>query len=1568
MNVRNLLAMLLAVLLGMVAAGSVGAQERNTRYCYKTCHKSLHEAEAELRSTAGSYGDLWKKEKTYEYMQSGDGIVLMIRYVVEDHEPEVLYRPGYSAGGNDAAQGICTALPDPYNQTKCANEAEAVNGMMAKLRGSSPICTYTDEGYYGDFGTPYVSVRDPYGYGIISFTSVLAGAESRGYRYTVWCPGWGEGSLPSPRVLSLAKIQHFDCPQGFVPKHADNPAYVPNGTPLDWPRLCRPTMPPQAIYVWDSTQTKSCAVNANPCFPATGDKLRVEPDFQFAGQEFTRYYHSLGQIQSAPELGVGWSHSYSDFLLSWRGDSRITEQGYLQTYSSGRGSQDSGDTLKKQPDGTFVLVEADGSTRRYDAQMRLVSVSAGIRQADIAVFYGESGRIDRIVDGTGRKLQFGYDQAKLTSITLPDGSQARYTYDSSGNLTNVVRPDGSSRAYLYGETALAPAGARHLLTGIIEDGSRYASFSYGANGKVTGSELHAGAARVDSIRITYNNDGSASSISSLGEVRQYAIGGNQYRAITQTVDSKGAVNSSFDSNGRLTSKTDALGNVTRLSYVDHTSGAVSQVATRTEESIGRISRVTRDANNRVVEQRTSQKISGGERLVTLNRQVHDVQGRLLFACQYDVTQPTDYVCGSQAVAPMNVRQSQNIYCTDTDVTASPALCPLAGLQLSERDPAGAITRFEYYAANDAGCDVSGDCRYRKGDLSAEVDPLGRRTTYLEYDANGRAVQVRGIDGLVVEQLYDASGRVLTETVKGDSAANDRIRLYEYSSTGKTTRVVQPDGIWIKMQYDGADRLVAVEDSVGNRVNYVLDAAGNQLREEVRDGSGALKTFIDRTFDTSGRMTTVAGAVGDVTQLRYDANDRLLESESPLGTLSRSAYDGGGRPTQKLEDAGGINAEMRYEYAANGQIARVFDPKGLQTSYAYDGFEQLEVQVSPDTGTTRFTYDIRGNTLTRTDSRGVMARYEYDVMGRRTAIRYADPAADVQYVYDQPSAQCAAAERAGMGRLASTIDGSGRADYCYNAMGDLVRRVQQVEGQALVLRYAYEPSGRLRSMTYPDGSIVDYAYDALGEVRSLAVTPVGGVRQILLQDTKVLPFGPEQSWTYGNGRSLNRSFDLDYRPLSISDGRDGLDLRFGFDSAGNITSMADRTPLDQGSTLDYDALGRLTAFKDAQTGVAIEQYSYDATGNRLSFANPAGAQQYSYASDSHRLMAVDGVARTYDAVGNTLSIGNEWQYAYDPANRLGTAVRAGSNQSIYRHNAAGQRVLQQVGAERTLYLHGEGGEWLGSYDASGAPSQQVVWLGSRPVGLIQAGKLLYVESDHLGTPRAVIDPPRDTAVWRWSLLGEAFGSGSPAEDPDQDGVPQVFHLRFPGQRADLSSGLNYNYFRDYDSGAGRYVTSDPIGLGGGINTYSYVESNPILQSDPLGLRGGRGGGGNAHQRAVWNGSIIRAIRNNSHSTPIYTNGLSPEAVATAENLAGVASGNDYTQYCAMAIRRADPLACTPEDVETQWLPYPPTVAEVKANGYQCIQVYYRSGPLPLAPPKPEWSDAIYEVLKAIRGRR
>jgi RHS repeat-associated protein len=99
------------------------------------------------------------------------------------------------------------------------------------------------------------------------------------------------------------------------------------------------------------------------------------------------------------------------------------------------------------------------------------------------------------------------------------------------------------------------------------------------------------------------------------------------------------------------------------------------------------------------------------------------------------------------------------------------------------------------------------------------------------------------------------------------------------------------------------------------------------------------------------------------------------------------------------------------------------------------------------------------------------------------------------------------------------------------------------------------------------------------------------------------------------------------------------------------------------------------------------------------------------------------------------------------------------------------------------------------------------------------------------------------VWRWD--SDAFGTTAANENPAGVGVFS-YGSRFPGQYYDAETGLNYNYFRDYDPSAARYVQSDPVGLLAGVNTYAYVDANSLTLVDPNGLgkeQGQRSLGGN-----------------------------------------------------------------------------------------------------------------------------
>ena len=144
---------------------------------------------------------------------------------------------------------------------------------------------------------------------------------------------------------------------------------------------------------------------------------------------------------------------------------------------------------------------------------------------------------------------------------------------------------------------------------------------------------------------------------------------------------------------------------------------------------------------------------------------------------------------------------------------------------------------------------------------------------------------------------------------------------------------------------------------------------------------------------------------------------------------------------------------------------------------------------------------------------------------------------------------------------------------------------------------------------------------------------------------------------------------------------------------------------------------------------------------------------------------------------------------------------------------------------------ERGHLIGEYNANGSAIQETVYLGNQPVAVFKQNNLYTIHTDHLNTPRAISDSG-NTVIWRWDA--DPFGTAAADPDPDMNGVKFTYNLRFPGQYFDSETGLHYNYFRDYDPSTGRYIESDPVGLNGGINTYTYAANSPLRYIDPKGL--------------------------------------------------------------------------------------------------------------------------------------
>jgi RHS repeat-associated protein len=184
--------------------------------------------------------------------------------------------------------------------------------------------------------------------------------------------------------------------------------------------------------------------------------------------------------------------------------------------------------------------------------------------------------------------------------------------------------------------------------------------------------------------------------------------------------------------------------------------------------------------------------------------------------------------------------------------------------------------------------------------------------------------------------------------------------------------------------------------------------------------------------------------------------------------------------------------------------------------------------------------------------------------------------------------------------------------------------------------------------------------------------------------------------------------------------------------------------------------------------------------------------------------------------------------------MSQAIVNGSSIS-YIYNALGQLIEKSGNGGTTLLMYDEAGHVLGEYTSAGALIEETIWMGDTPVAtLLPNGSgisIYYVHTDHLGTPRKITRPSDNGLMWRWDP--DIFGSLAPNTNPSGLGT-FTYNLRFPGQYALSESGLFYNHARDYDPVTGRYIESDPIGLGGGVNSYAYAGANPLSAFDASGL--------------------------------------------------------------------------------------------------------------------------------------
>ena len=376
----------------------------------------------------------------------------------------------------------------------------------------------------------------------------------------------------------------------------------------------------------------------------------------------------------------------------------------------------------------------------------------------------------------------------------------------------------------------------------------------------------------------------------------------------------------------------------------------------------------------------------------------------------------------------------------------------------------------------------------------------------------------------------------------------------------------------------------------------------------------------------------------------------------------------------------------------------------------------------------------------------------------------------------------------------------RLAFSYDTMNRLESSETRVAGQTFGVSYAYDLGGLCTNVTYPGGLRVRYAYDLDGRVtnvtdwagRSFAFTRDAAGRLTALS----YPNGVSGAWTHDARHSV--------ASWSYNNGSPLVGRTITRDEAGVKTKeqvTAGLFPNPQGPRLAqnvFDAADRLTSATVAEgTNTFAETYLYDLNGALTNKQSAIGNGQYEYDCAGRMTFASTGNATlsvTYDALGN----------------RLTTCSANATHLWVTDHADPRKRPLMET-------------------DSNGTPVRYFIWGGGLLLAVVEAdGTVRNAHSDEQGSVVALTDSS--------GALTDQYCYGPYGTDWGHTGTNSI-PFRWPGSHGVFNVGgsaLHLTRYRAYDTCTGRFLSPDPLGLGGGPNLYSYCKGNPLAYIDPLGL--------------------------------------------------------------------------------------------------------------------------------------
>lgn len=708
----------------------------------------------------------------------------------------------------------------------------------------------------------------------------------------------------------------------------------------------------------------------------------------------------------------------------------------------------------------------------------------------------------------------------------------------------------------------------------------------------------------------------------------------------------------------------------------------------------------------------------------------------------------------------------------------------------------------------------------KGQRTSITDPLNHATQF-GYDASGKLTLTENALNNKHASIYDINGR-LEKNIDPYTFEQRHI----YNASGQLITTFDEENYKQEMAYDAMGRISSQTDGAGNSisleygVNKIRNVTQNQLaaknhptfREEYQYDKRAriektitklttnLEHITSKTYNAVGKIKTKTDAELKITKYDYDNLNRLVTITYPDLT------------------------KIKYDYDNRDNLLTITNEKQVVfRSYTYDRKNRLKIQVWPSGKFTQFFYDVNDNLIQVIDNKGQLTENRYDNANRLDLKKYfintsaTAPVKNVSFTYNNANT------------LTGYVDGISSAVY---TIDDLQRKTDETVNFgsfSKTITTSYYKNRLKKTFAGADNITNTYSYDAGKRLSQISIPSEGSIIY------NSYHWNSPEKITYPGGLTRTISYDpiMRIKHINNSDSASNslMDYDYGYDKVGNIQTKI----TEHGNYVyDYDERYRLSSVDNPVvpnvSSLADEAYTYDDAGNRLTDLSTTGNWIY---NTDNQLKSYSDITIDYDFNGNTVKktkAGVVTTFDYNTENRL-TTVKNNSGATIasYYYDPFGRRLYKEVAGIRTYFMYSEEG-LIAELDSTGSTNQTYAYrpqstYGTTPLYTKTALGYAYYQVDHLGAPQKLVSKTGEVV---WSMKTQSFGE-------TMIGI-NIFknNIRFPGQYYDVETGLNYNFYRYYDSEVGRYITNDPIDIDGGLNTYLYALNNSIRFIDSYGL--------------------------------------------------------------------------------------------------------------------------------------